>query len=157
MYCCHMFEGLHCLYGKVFVANSIKINTINNNNYKLTFISSDAQQKIDNIKLSVEKAKEAVSLDLVDGVSWCEFSKNVCSKLTVLHSVQYYYITKRTLHVSNSVVATIDVLGNAYLSLFFLGSQSPALLKQSLASYARAVSTHTCTLRFNIVVLFFIH
>ena len=72
LYCCHMFVGLHCLYSKVFIANNIKIN-IYNNNCKLTFMSSDAQQKIDNIKLSVEKAKEAVSLDLVDGVSWCEF------------------------------------------------------------------------------------
>lgn len=64
-------------------------------------IGKDPQQKIDNISLSVEKAKEAVSLDLVDGVSWY-------------------------------------ILGNAYLSLFFLGSQSPSLLKQCLASYARA-------------------
>lgn len=64
-------------------------------------IGKDSQQQINNIKISVEKAKEAVSLDLNDGVSWY-------------------------------------VLGNAYLSLFFIGSHSPSLLKQCLASYARA-------------------
>ncbi len=35
---------------------------------------SESQERIDNIKLSVEKAKEAVSLDVSDGVSWCEYT-----------------------------------------------------------------------------------
>ena len=35
----------------------------------------------------------------------------------------------------------LDILGNAYLSLFFSGAQSPSMLKQCLAAYARAVSS----------------
>ncbi|XP_028392755.1 tetratricopeptide repeat protein 5-like [Dendronephthya gigantea] len=64
-------------------------------------LGKDSRERVDNIKLSVEKAKEAVSLDITDGVSWY-------------------------------------ILGNAYLSLFFSGAQSPSMLKQCLAAYARA-------------------
>lgn len=32
-----------------------------------------------------------------------------------------------------------DVLGNAYLSLFFCGSQSPQLIKQCMTAYSQAV------------------
>ena len=38
---------------------------------------TDSQERIDNIKLSVEKAKEAVSLDVGDGVSWCKYRNDI--------------------------------------------------------------------------------
>ena len=32
---------------------------------------SDQSEKVENIKVSVEKAKEAVQCDVKDGMSWC--------------------------------------------------------------------------------------
>lgn len=32
---------------------------------------SDQSEKVENIKVSVEKAKEAVQWDVKDGMSWC--------------------------------------------------------------------------------------
>ena len=36
-----------------------------------------------------------------------------------------------------------DILGNAYLSLFFSGAQSPQILKQCMTAYSQAVSIQT--------------
>ncbi len=35
------------------------------------------------------------------------------------------------------------VLGNAYLSLFFMSNQDPQILKQCTSAYSQAVSTRT--------------
>ena len=43
--------------------------TLNTNSFV-----SESQERVENIKLSVEKAKEAVSLDVSDGVSWCKYN-----------------------------------------------------------------------------------
>ena len=43
--------------------------TLNTNSF-----ISESQERVENIKLSVEKAKEAVSLDVSDGVSWCKYN-----------------------------------------------------------------------------------
>ncbi|EDO45981.1 predicted protein [Nematostella vectensis] len=79
-------------------------------------IGSDSKERADNVRLSVEKAKEAVSLDITDGMSWY-------------------------------------VLGNAYLSLFFSGSQSPQILKQCMSAYGQAekdlVAANNPDLHFN--------
>lgn len=64
-------------------------------------IGKDQSEKVENIKVSVEKAKEAVQCDVKDGMSWY-------------------------------------VLGNAYLSFFFCGSQSPQLIKQCMTAYSQA-------------------
>lgn len=64
-------------------------------------IGKDQNEKVENIKMSVEKAKEAVQCDVKDGMSWY-------------------------------------VLGNAYLSFFFCGSQSPQLIKQCMTAYSQA-------------------
>ena len=93
---------------------------------------SESQERVDNIKLSVEKAKEAVSLDISDGVSWCKYT-----------AVWRIGSLRRRLDCNwtNWYIISTDILGNAYLSLFFSGAQSPGMLKQCLAAYARAVST----------------
>ena len=50
--------------------------------FEQNVLVTESQERIDNIKLSVEKAKEAVSLDVSDGVSWCKltiwFATNLC-------------------------------------------------------------------------------
>ena len=33
---------------------------------------ADQSEKVENIKMSVEKAKEAVQCDVKDGISWCK-------------------------------------------------------------------------------------
>ncbi|XP_046842823.1 tetratricopeptide repeat protein 5-like [Xenia sp. Carnegie-2017] len=84
-------------------------------------LGKDSQEKVSNINLSVDKAKEAVSMDVADGVSWY-------------------------------------ILGNAYLSLFFSGAQSPGMLKQCLKAYTRAemdsVSACNPDLHFNRAVVY---
>lgn len=64
-------------------------------------IGKDQSEKVENVKLSVEKAKEAVQCDVKDGTSWY-------------------------------------ILGNAYLSFFFCGSQSPQFIKQCMTAYSQA-------------------
>lgn len=46
----------------------------NKKSLNVNSLVSESQERVDNIKLSVEKAKEAVSLDVTDGVSWCKYS-----------------------------------------------------------------------------------
>ena len=46
----------------------------NKKSLNVNSLVSESQERVDNIKLSVEKAKEAVSLDVSDGVSWCKYS-----------------------------------------------------------------------------------
>lgn len=58
-------------------------------------------ERIQNVEKGVEYAKEAVSLDTSDGVSW-------------------------------------SILGNAYLSSFFIIAQNPATLRLCLSAYAQA-------------------
>ena len=36
------------------------------------FCAIDPMEKVENIKMSVEKAKEAVHCDVKDGTSWCK-------------------------------------------------------------------------------------
>ena len=36
-------------------------------------IGKSNEERIENVKTSVDKAKEAVQLDIKDGVSWCEY------------------------------------------------------------------------------------
>lgn len=36
------------------------------------FCVVDQKEKVENIKMSVEKAKEAVQCDVKDGTSWCK-------------------------------------------------------------------------------------
>ena len=79
---------------------------------------SEGEERSKNILLSVERAKEAIALDVTDGMSWCKLEND-------------YVFTTGYLH--------LDVLGNAYLSLFFAGGQPDSMLKQCMAAYARAV------------------
>lgn len=64
---------------------------------------SSLEQRIKNIQQGVEYAKEAVSLDTTDGISWA-------------------------------------ILGNAYLSSFFIVAQSPNTLRLCMSAYMQAVS-----------------
>ncbi|XP_054713121.1 tetratricopeptide repeat protein 5-like [Uloborus diversus] len=66
-------------------------------------IADTPEEKLPNVHLSLEKAKEAVNLNLQDGKSWY-------------------------------------ILGNAYLSLYFITDQNPNLIKQCLSSYNQAIT-----------------
>ena len=81
-----------------------------------------AAERFKNFKLSVEKAKEAVSMDVSDGISWCKMA--ISTLLVVMQSCS---------------ASVVDVLGNAYLSLFFISGNSDSLLKQCMTAYAQAV------------------
>ncbi|KAG9410670.1 hypothetical protein AC1031_018693 [Aphanomyces cochlioides] len=71
-----------------------------------------------NIKTSIAHAKQALSMDIEDGESWCK-----CTQ------------------VANGTKISPDVMGNALLALFFTSSHSPVDLDRSLAAYARAEAT----------------
>ncbi|XP_073656802.1 tetratricopeptide repeat protein 5 isoform X4 [Tursiops truncatus] len=58
---------------------------------------------------SVRQAKLAVQMDILDGRSWCECSQKIS-----------------------------DILGNAYLSLYFNTGQNPKISQQALSAYAQA-------------------
>ena len=45
--------------------------------------------------------------------------------------------------LSNPLFVLSVVLGNAYLSLFFMSNQDPKILKQCTSAYNQAVSTYT--------------
>ena len=38
----------------------------------IAVVHVDQSEKVENVKLSVEKAKEAVQCDVKDGTSWCK-------------------------------------------------------------------------------------
>lgn len=65
------------------------------------------QDKADNIQTSIDKAREAVQMDMEDGKSWY-------------------------------------ILGNAYLSFFFIANQNPKVLKQCMAAYGKALQDTVC-------------
>lgn len=50
------------------------------------------------------------------------------------------------LHVLIVLLFT-DILGNAYLSMFFTCGQNPHFSQQALSAYTKAVSPHTHTLQ----------
>lgn len=64
--------------------------------------TSSIEERIKNVQQGVEYAKEAVSLDTTDGISWA-------------------------------------ILGNAYLSSFFIVAQSPSTLRLCMSAYMQAV------------------
>lgn len=111
-----LVEAWNCLgecywkNGEVEAARNCFIGALNHTKNKVSLrnlsmvlrqIGKDQNEKVENIKLSVEKAKEAVQCDVKDGTSWY-------------------------------------ILGNAYLSFFFCGSQSPQLIKQCMTAYFQA-------------------
>lgn len=83
-------------------------------------MGKDAAEKLSNVEESVVRAKEAVGLDVQDGVSWM-------------------------------------VLGNAYISLFFMSNQDPKILKQCVSAYTQAerdpVAANNPDLHFNIATV----
>ena len=83
------------------------------------------------MKESLEKAKEAVSLDVKDGLSW--------SKIMI----QFAFFS-----ISTSVSSCFHpvVLGNAYLSVFFATNQDSKMLQLCANAYGQAVSSDTYSL-----------
>ena len=49
------------------------------------FETVDTEEKVKVIEESVEKAKEAVGLDIKDGTSWCKYSLN-------MEKIQYVFV-----------------------------------------------------------------
>lgn len=45
---------------------------------EILFYFVDQNEKVENIKISVEKAKEAVQCDVKDGTSWCKLLDFFC-------------------------------------------------------------------------------
>ncbi|XP_067137612.1 tetratricopeptide repeat protein 5-like [Centruroides vittatus] len=65
-------------------------------------LGNTPQEKADNIQSGIDKAREAVQMDVEDGKSWY-------------------------------------ILGNAYLSFFFIANQNPKVLKLCMAAYEKAL------------------
>ena len=85
------------------------------------------------VEESVQRAKEAVMLDLADPQSWCEWvlGFQVWGDGTVAST------TDRSLIIFAN---TPDILGNAYVALFFSFSHAPSDLERALGAYQKAVS-----------------
>ena len=77
----------------------------------------DEKEKKKSIAESLEKAKEAVSVDVKDGISW-SMIMSLISHLSLSLSV---------------------ILGNAYLAMFFSVSADPKMLQQASSAYTQAV------------------
>lgn len=117
-------------------------------------VAGDPKVKAKNIEESVEKAKEAVELDIKDGTSWREYlvalfcSHSTTSSSTVglrhkirAHSrIRAHHCHKKDISDSFFNLYFSVVLGNAYLSLFFASNQSTKILKLCMSAYQQAVS-----------------
>ncbi|XP_061619258.1 tetratricopeptide repeat protein 5 isoform X2 [Phyllopteryx taeniolatus] len=77
---------------------------------------------------SVDVARQAVQLDVTDGTSWCESAKRQVVEM----------VSDPISHSNCSSCAFSDILGNAYVSLFFSCGQKPQLSTQALSAYAQA-------------------
>lgn len=84
---------------------------------------------------SVDMARQAVQLDVKDGTSWCEWRQTV---LFVRDAKDCWDINSCC-----SAFVFTDILGNAYVSLFFTCGQNPQLSQQALSAYTQSVSTDT--------------
>jgi len=98
------------------------------------------------VEESILHAKQAVSLDIKDGQSWCTIPFNH-SELHLLLVYWKLQINRHEFlpHSSNLWTDTLytyaDTLGNAYLTSFFVsGAWDRNKLHQSLKSYQNAVS-----------------
>jgi hypothetical protein len=80
------------------------------------------EEKVANTRLSIEKAKLAVALDVRDGDSWCTF-------FLILPNLN-----------------DLDVLGNSHLTHFFVSGLSYDLkgLQMALTAYKQAVCDLRC-------------
>ncbi|KXJ17877.1 tetratricopeptide repeat protein 5 [Exaiptasia diaphana] len=94
-----MAAAKNCFSGAL--SHSRNKDSLRNLSMVLRQLGGDISEKGENIQRSVSMAKEAVSLDISDGMSWY-------------------------------------ILGNAYLSQFFNGTQSPQVLKQCMSAYSQA-------------------
>ncbi|XP_064393711.1 tetratricopeptide repeat protein 5-like [Halichondria panicea] len=95
----NVIQAHDCFVGSLSHAKSKE--SLRNLSMVLRQLGKDAGEREAKIKESVEKAKEAVGMDVSDGTSWM-------------------------------------VLGNAYLSLFFVSNQDPQILKQCTSAYSQA-------------------
>lgn len=103
--------------------------------------TSSADEHAQNVMDSVRQAKLAVQMDVRDGRSWCEFA------VLFVATPKGEKGSKEERHgrgLANSVLRlSTDVLGNAYLSLFFNSGQNPKISQQALSAYAQAVGAGT--------------
>lgn len=117
-------------------------------------IGQSPDDKLAKIHESLEKAKEAVNLNIQDGKSWCKYVSSyllfkiylsMCDLISFISDEKKYYIwlfkVKRKMFILRLFFFhPLDILGNAYLSLYFTTDQNPNLLKQCLSAYNHAVS-----------------
>lgn len=105
-------------------------------------LGATPQEKAANIQESVSVAKQAVALDLSDSESWCTCSprrrppppaRSRSTSTTNLH-----LLTKR------HVTMTTDVLGNAYLAVFFATKHATSDLEAAMKAYKQAVRESVC-------------
>ncbi len=113
----------------------------------------DPKTKAKNIEESVEKAKEAVEADISDGTSWRKFfrvdrnrtadSSNQGELVRRCHGAVFRLkmLILTGLKPNNSFLFFSVVLGNAYLSLFFVSNQDPKILSLAMRAYQQAVSS----------------
>ena len=88
--------------------------------------TQDVSERESNVKEGVDKAKEAVAMDVKDGISWSKLKITSNEFTAVFHPLP---------HPSNHTV----ILGNAYLSLYFTNQQDSKILKQCISAYSQAV------------------
>ena len=97
----------------------------------------DPAERESKVKESVEKAKEAVAMDVKDGISWS--TSNI---LSININIDFSPSSPPSLFcpfLSPSFCLYTVILGNAYLSLFFSSQQDSKILKQCVSAYSQAV------------------
>lgn len=117
----------------------------------------NSQEQGKQVMESVDLARQAVQMDVTDGTSWSEYSivKSVVSKYSVctrqLLKVQRICDVRFLVYVRLNAfnVIFIDILGNAYVSVFFTCGQDPQFVQKALSAYAQSVSIHTSTFQSN--------
>lgn len=98
----------------------------------------DPAERESKVKESVEKAKEAVAMDVKDGISWSTSNVlpiiyiNIDSSPSSPPSLFCPFLSPSFCHYT-------VILGNAYLSLFFSSQQDSKILKQCVSAYSQAV------------------
>ena len=88
-------------------------------------LGSTPQEKAQNINDSVDKAKEAVQLDIKDGTSWCKFTQSPVSSSDRESCVVTGTITGTMIQFTNFVIKTS----------FLPSSISTAAFTSNLRSY----------------------
>lgn len=102
------------------------------------------------VEESILHAKQAVSLDIKDGQSWCTIPfQSLLIYICKWYIENFTFLGMKFISFPHKWIGTFctyaDTLGNAYLTSFFVsGAWDRSKLHQSLKSYQNAVSESIC-------------